>query len=84
MWNYINEKINWNTIGELREVVFVVSPMMVNPSAGDPMWWFSNIEANTGGGNKKTDGILYFDLDFYKLSFLQKYFTFIKYAAILI
>jgi cyclic beta-1,2-glucan synthetase len=83
-WNYIKEAVNWNTIGELREVVFVVSPMAVNPTAGDPMWWFTNTESGTVGTSKKTDGILYLDLDFYKLTFLQKYFTFIKYALVFI
>lgn len=82
-WNYIKEPINWNTIGELREVVFVVSPMTVNASSGDPLWWFSNTEASTTSG-KKVDGVLYFDVDFYKLTFLQKYFTFIKYGLVII
>lgn len=82
-WNYIREKINWNTIGDLKEVVFVVSPMTTTPAAGDPMWWFSNIEADTSGGAKKIDGMLFIDLDFYKLTFLQKYFTFIKYGLVI-
>ena len=83
-WNYVHETINWNTIGELKEIVFVVSPMTINPTTGDPMWWFSTQEAGTSAGSKKTDGIVYLDLDFYKLSFVQKYFTFIKYGLIFI
>ena len=83
-WNYIREPINWNTIGSLREVVFVVSPMTISPAAGDPMWWFSHMEASATDNGKKVDGVLYFDLDFYKLSFLQKYFTLIKYGLVLV
>ena len=81
-WNYIREPINWNTIGSLREVVFVVSPIQVNPTAGDPMWWFSAMTTSSTGGSKKLDGILYFDLDFYRLPILQKHFTSIKYGLI--
>ncbi|MDP3790886.1 MAG: hypothetical protein Q8R38_02455 [Candidatus Omnitrophota bacterium] len=83
-WNYVKETINWNTIGDLKEVVFVVSPVTINPTGGDPMWWFSTQEAPTAKSNGKTDGMLYIDLDFYKLTFLQKYFTFIKYGLVLI
>ncbi len=83
-WSYIKETINWNTIGELKEIVFVVSPLTVSPAAGDPMWWFSTQEAGTAGSGKKIDGVLYFDIDFYELTFLQKNLTFIKYALVLI
>jgi len=56
-WNSVQEPISWNTIGGLREVVFVVSPITDSDSI---------------------DGILYFDLDFYKLTFLEKNFIFIR------
>ncbi len=56
-WTYSRAAVDWNKIGVLREVVFVVSPMYTD---------------------KRIGGILYFDLDFYKLSFLDKYLTFIK------
>ena len=81
-WNYVREAINWNTIGGLREVVFVVSPMKAGPSAGDPMWWFSSTAAAPMESAKKVDGILYLDLDFYKLTFIQKHAAFIKYGLV--
>ena len=56
-WNSFRESINWNSVGDLNEVVFVVSPK---------------------GDSKSVDGILYFDLEFYKLSVLEKYLTFVK------
>ncbi len=61
-WNYYREPINWDGIGDLSEVVFVVSPII------------------TSG---KVEGILYFDLEFFKLTFLQKYCTFIKIGWVL-
>ena len=33
--------------------------------------------------DKKLDGILYFDLDFFRLTFLQKYLVFIKFGVCL-
>jgi cyclic beta-1,2-glucan synthetase len=83
-WSYTRDTINWNTIGDIKEIVFVVSPMTVNASAGNPMWWFSPGQPAVSGSAEKVNGMLYLDLDFYKLSFLHKYFTFIKYALILI
>ena len=59
-WSFMQEAVDWDRIGKLTEVVFVVSPM---------------------DANKKLDGILYFDLDFFRLTFLQKYLTLIKFAA---
>jgi len=50
-WNYVKESVDWDRIGKLSEVVFVVSPT---------------------DNKKRLDGILYFDLNFYKLSSLQK------------
>ena len=55
-WNVAREPVNWSTIGKLKEIVFVVSPMGAEP----------------------IDGILYFDLDFYKLTFLEKNFIYVK------
>ncbi|MDD5427843.1 MAG: hypothetical protein PHI58_01220 [Candidatus Omnitrophica bacterium] len=62
-WSYINEAVDWDRIGPLNEVVFVVSPL-------DP--------------NKKLEGILYFDLEFFKMSFLQKYLALIKVSIVLL
>lgn len=56
-WNYFREEVDWNKIGPLKEVVFVVSP------------------TNAG---KRLEGMLYFDLDFYKIAPIEKYFTFVK------
>ncbi len=62
-WVYAREAIDWNRIGPLKEVVFVVSPMDVS---------------------KKLEGILYFDLDFFKMTFLQKSLALIKVTSTLI
>jgi cyclic beta-1,2-glucan synthetase len=62
-WNYGRAEIDWNRIGPLKEVVFVVSPT---------------------DGSKRLDGLLYFDLDFYKLTALQKYFIFVKFGAVIL
>ncbi len=61
-WGYCLEPVDWNRIGGLNEVVFVVSPME---------------------GGKRLDGIIYFDLNFFKLTSLQKYFTFVKVGLVL-
>ncbi len=61
-WNFTQEAVDWDRIGRLREVVFVVSPM---------------------DAKKKLDGIVYFDLDFFRLTFLQKYLAFIKFGVCL-
>ncbi|MDP2929910.1 MAG: hypothetical protein Q8O01_07640, partial [Candidatus Omnitrophota bacterium] len=62
-WNYLRGTVEWNKIGKLKEVVYVVSPMY---------------------SDKQIGGILYFDLDFYKLTFLDKYLTPIKAGMVLI
>ncbi|MFH1593880.1 MAG: hypothetical protein ABID09_04210 [Candidatus Omnitrophota bacterium] len=62
-WNHVRELIDWSTIGELKEVVFVMSPI---------------------GERESVEGILYFDLDFYKVSFLQKNFIFVKVGLVLL
>ena len=62
-WNFGRAEIDWNKIGPLKEVVFVVSPT---------------------DGSKRLDGLLYFDLDFYKLTSLQKYFVFVKFGAVIL
>jgi cyclic beta-1,2-glucan synthetase len=59
-WNFTRAIINWNIIGELKEVVYVTSPKMQI------------------GGSSQVSGTVYFDLDFYKLTFVEKYFTYIK------
>src|SRR3989338_3152902 len=62
-WVHVREEVEWDRIGDLTEVVFVVSPFDVN---------------------KKLEGIIYFDLDFYKLTLLEKYFILIKIALVLV
>ncbi len=62
-WVHIREAVDWDRIGALNEVVFVVSPL------------------DTG---KKLEGILYFDLDFFRMTFMQKYAAFVKDAAVII
>ncbi|OGW79252.1 MAG: hypothetical protein A3G33_00180 [Omnitrophica bacterium RIFCSPLOWO2_12_FULL_44_17] len=62
-WNSFREPISWNVIGDLKEVVFVVSPM---------------------GDKDPVNGTLCFDLDFGKLTFIQKNFAFIKVGLVII
>jgi hypothetical protein len=62
-WSYFREEIDWNRIGALKEVVFVVSPL---------------------NNSKRMDGILYFDLYFYKMDFLEKYLMLIRIALVLL
>ncbi|MCX5679012.1 MAG: hypothetical protein NTY76_07930 [Candidatus Omnitrophica bacterium] len=62
-WSYINEQVDWERIGKLTEVVFVVSPK---------------------DSKKRLEGIIYFDLNFYKLTFLQKYVIAIKAGLVLL
>ncbi|MDD3906301.1 MAG: hypothetical protein PHS46_07245 [Candidatus Omnitrophica bacterium] len=62
-WSHVRESVDWNKIGKLKEVVFVISPL----DAG-----------------KKLEGILYFDLDFFRMTFLQKYLAAIKAAIVLV
>ena len=60
-WIHVRETVDWNRIGEINEVTFVVSPTDTS---------------------KKLEGILYFDLDFFKMTFLQKYLALIKVIAV--
>jgi len=62
-WSYLRETVEWNKIGKLEEIVYVVSPMY---------------------SDKQIGGILYFDLDFYKLTLLEKYFIPVKAGMVLI
>ena len=62
-WIHVREAVDWGRIGPLNEVVFVVSPLVVD---------------------KKLDGILYFDLDFYRMTFLEKYLALIKVTAVFV
>ena len=84
-WSYAEEAIDWNVIGDLREVVFVVSPSSAGTEGANTMW-FNPAESGdaTGGKVKPLEGVLYFSLGFYKLTFLQKYFIFAKIALIFI
>jgi cyclic beta-1,2-glucan synthetase len=76
--NLITERINWGTIGALTEVVFVVSPMAVGPLVVSPVG-LSPME-----NKEPVKGTLYFDLEFGKLSFMQKNSTLIKVALALL
>ncbi|MBM3254139.1 MAG: hypothetical protein FJZ16_07795, partial [Candidatus Omnitrophica bacterium] len=76
-WNSIRELINWNTIGSLKEVVFVISPMAVNPAVVKPVW-YNPMEASLKEGTKQVSGALYFDLEFGRITFLKKHFTLVK------
>jgi cyclic beta-1,2-glucan synthetase len=80
-WSHAKELIDWNMIGDLKEVVFVVSPMSVGPKGANPMW-FNPMEAGPAAGGEALEGILYFDVDFYKVSFLQKNFIFVRVGLI--
>ena len=82
-WNSFRELINWNVIGDLREVVFVVTPMGVNPTAAKPLW-FNPMEANPKEDGEPVAGTLYFDLDFGKITFLQKHMIFVKVALVFV
>lgn len=82
-WNYFREAIDWNMIGNLKEVVFVVSPMVGGPQGINPMG-FSPTEVSPTIGVESMEGMLYFDLDFYKLTFLQKNFIFVKVGLVLV
>ncbi|MBI4549530.1 MAG: hypothetical protein HY714_01205 [Candidatus Omnitrophica bacterium] len=77
-YNSVAERINWGTIGALTEVVFVVSPMAVGPLVVSPVG-LSPME-----NKEPINGTLYFDLEFGRLSFMQKNATLIKVALILL
>ena len=69
-------------VGDLKEAVFVVSPTATGPIGGGLMGTMPTEEAlaevaapETGG---PAGGTLYFDLEFGKLTFLQKNFTLIN------
>lgn len=61
--NSFREAINWNTVGDLTEAVFVVSPI---------------------GQGESSSGTFQFDLEFGKLSFLEKNYIFVKVALVLL
>lgn len=82
-WNHIRETIDWNGIGALREVVFVVSPISAGPKGTNPMWFNQTVVSPTDAG-EKVEGLLYFDIDFYKLTFLQEHFIFVKIGLIFV
>src|SRR3989338_6377011 len=81
-WNSFRELINWNMIGDLTEVVFVVSPMG-NNAIGDNPLWFNPTEEGPEPANQAV-GTLCFDLDFGPVTFLQKYAAFVKVDLILL
>ncbi|MBI4387678.1 MAG: hypothetical protein HY582_01380, partial [Candidatus Omnitrophica bacterium] len=77
-WNFVREQVNWNTIGNLKEAVFVVSPMAVGPLSISPIG-VSPMEIGA-----PVTGKLYFDLGFGKLTFIEKHFTYIKVASVIL
>jgi len=88
--NFFREPINWNKIGEINEVVFVVSTLV--DGAGVSSIGGGQISAPTSdsgamspiGGVESIKGILYFDIDFYKMTFVQKYFMLIKVGMVIL
>ncbi|UCD55684.1 MAG: hypothetical protein JSV93_02545 [Candidatus Omnitrophota bacterium] len=82
-WSYVREAIDWNRIGALEEIVFVLSPMSVAPKGTNPIL-FSPVEAGPADAGEKVEGLLYFDVDFYKLTFLQKNLIFVKIGLIFV
>lgn len=91
-WNSFRELINWNLIGNLKEVVFVVSPTVCE-SLGDNPMWFSPTEPSAedeGMEDEEVDeskcitGTLYFDFDFSKVTILQKHFMPIETGLIIL
>ncbi len=82
-WNCIKDEISWNKIGELKEVVFVVSPLIDSPVGDNPMW-FNPAESGPSDSEQRIEGRLYFDLDFYKLPFLQKNLIFVKFGLVFV
>jgi len=75
-WNYTKASINWNLVGDLKEAVFVVSPLSGGQAAA-PMGASVTEEISTLEVAPLT-GIIRFDIDFYKLSFFEKYSTYVK------
>lgn len=70
--NSFGEPLHWNTIGELREAVFVVMPMTEGFTGGSPVETARTSEASW------LSGTLYFDLEFGRLNFFEKNLTFLK------
>ncbi len=71
-WNSLREFIRWNKIGELREFVFVVSPMIVPPMNAKP----EEI--------KPVMGSFFFDFDFNQTTFVERHATFLKLGLVLL
>ncbi|MBN1688999.1 MAG: hypothetical protein JW893_07860 [Candidatus Omnitrophica bacterium] len=82
-WNSVLESINWSMVGHLKEAVFVVSPVGQGPTILSPMGG-SPVAVSRAEENDLLAGTLYFDLEFGKLSLLQKYFTFVKIGLLLL
>lgn len=80
-WNSFRELLHWNSIGTLKEVVFVVSPMAANVG-GNPLW-FSPTEA-VSNQTEPVTGTLYFDFDFGRVTFFEKYSTFLRIGLVLV
>ncbi|MBU1862804.1 MAG: hypothetical protein KKH94_03965 [Candidatus Omnitrophica bacterium] len=85
-WNYFHEQIDWGMVGTIKEFVFVVSPMAGGPTIQSPMGG-SPIEVSRAEGPPQAmsaplTGTLYMDVNFYKLSFIEKNFMFIKLISI--
>ncbi|MDP8216463.1 MAG: hypothetical protein P9L98_04005 [Candidatus Kaelpia imicola] len=74
-WKYFREEVAWNTIGDLREVCFVVTTI----SSAEEI-----IASGGASGDKALEGFLYFDVEFYKQSFLHKNYIFFRLAIVLL
>jgi cyclic beta-1,2-glucan synthetase len=77
-WTRQQEAISWGAIGELREVVFVISPMAVGPLSVSP------IGVSPAEVQERVSGTLYLDAEFGPLSFLQRYWMYLKVLAVLL
>jgi len=85
-WNFLLEPINWNRIGQINEVVFVVSTI-TEAQASAPMGGEiinGSDSSSPIGGAESVKGTLYFDVDFYRMTFVEKYLTFIKIGLLLL
>jgi cyclic beta-1,2-glucan synthetase len=82
-WNSSRAAVDWNLIGELKEVVFVVSPRVISENGENPLW-FNPAEFGPPDSQKRVEGIMYCYLDFYKLSFLEKNLIFVRLGLLLV
>ncbi|MBI4971229.1 MAG: hypothetical protein HZC17_05265 [Candidatus Omnitrophica bacterium] len=82
--NSLREPISWGTIGQLTEVVFVVSPMAGSSKLSTAVGPNQTAAAAPAKDVKAASGTFYFDVEFNHLSFLQKNLTFVKIGLIVL